>query len=203
MGVHMIMTLRRALAVAGAVVVALVATTGTAAADVVDPPGACVGSGTWQEGRLPETSTKHVPSDVITIPRKDVVSWSGAIGGAQLGDEVPRREIAGKVELQLPPPVGWITIDDWGGNSVRAANEGVHDYDLPSLLGGVKMKLRGQHSDAGSLTCSGSVFVQIDGSSPLLIAGIVGLVLSGGVLLYSGKAVFTKVAPAFEDVNPG
>lgn len=200
----MAMTVKRVLAGAGAVVLASLMAAGPAAADVVDPDGACVGSGSWAEGGLSETSTDHVPDDVIKIPRKDVVSWSGAIGDAQLGDEVPRRAIAGKVQIQLPPPIGWVTIDDWGGSSVRAANEGEHDYDLPSVLSGVKMKLRGEHSDAGSLTCAGSVFVEIDGgSNPLMIAGIVGMVLSGGALLYSGKAVFTKVAPAFEDVNPG
>jgi opacity protein-like surface antigen len=199
----MIKTSRRLLAVAGAVVLVLLMTAGPAAADVVDPSGACVGSGTWQEGGFSETSTDHVPDDVIEIPRKDEVSWSGAIGGAQLGDEVPRRDIAGKVELQLPPPVGWITVDDWGGSSVRAANEGVHDYDLPSVVSGVKMKLRGQHSDAGTLTCSGSVFVKVEGSNPLLIGGIVGMVLTGIALLFAGRPTFTQVGQTFEDVNPG
>jgi hypothetical protein len=196
--------LRRCVAAAAIAVIGSWTGATAVGADVVTPPGSCVGAGTWQDGGFSEASTEHVSSDVIKVPREDTVDWAGAIGNAQLGAEVPRREIAGKVEAKLPAPLGWITIDDWGGSSVRAANEGSHHYNLPSVLVGVKVKLRGEHHDAGKLTCEGSVFLQIEGgSNPLKIGAIGGMVVFGALLAYAGKPTFTKVEPAFEDVNPG
>jgi hypothetical protein len=92
---------------------------------------------------------------------------------------------------------------------VRYANTGDHEYDLPSFLVNVKMKLKGEHREApegsGAFTriCGGSVYVQIDGSTfsnPLAIAAIPGLALMLLLLVWSG---FSKVKPAFEDTNPG
>jgi hypothetical protein len=153
-----------------------------------------------------EDSREHERSDVIEVPAEDTVHWSGALEDHQLGDEVPRREINGSVDLQLPAPLGWVTIDDWDGSSVRAANEGDHHYDLPSVLVGIEMTLRGHHDENGQEFCEGSVKVKVEGSSlsnPLAIGGIAGMVVFGGLLFYAGRPVFTKVAPAYEDVNPG
>jgi len=168
--------------------------------------GDCHGSGHWEKSGQDEDSASHNPSDVISIPRADTVDWQGALDNHQLGDTVARRDISGKVELELPKPLGWVSIDSWGGSSVRAANAGKHSYNLPSVLTGVKLKVHGVHRDAGVVTCEGSVFVKVAGSAtsnPLLFAGIGGMVLFGGLLLFAGRPVFTKVAPAFEDVNPG
>lgn len=178
--------------------------TSVAHADVVNPAGACVGSGTWQQAGISETSTSHSSDDVIEVPQADTVKWSGNQAGYQLGAEGPERPISGEVQLDLP--VGTVTIDDWGNNSVRYANEGEHKYDLPSVLVGIKMRLHGEHRENGKVTCSGAVYVQVKGSAmenPLTWGALAGLVVSGGALLFAGKPVFKKVAPAFEDINPG
>lgn len=175
-----------------------------AAADVIDPPGACTGSGTWQEAGFTETSGDHEPSDVIEIPQSDTVSWEGSVGGAELGAEVARREISGEVQVDLP--VGTTTIDDWGGSSVRAANAGDHDYKLPDVLIGIEMTLHGEHREDGEVVCSGSVSVVVEGDpmdNPLAIPGIAGMVLFGAGMLLSGRASFSPAGPSFEEVNPG
>jgi hypothetical protein len=163
-----------------------------ASADVVVPKGACHGEGTWEKAGFTQKSGDHVPSDVIKVPRKDTVHWVGGIGTAQPGETIARRPIKGSVQLKLPPPLGWVTIDSWGKSSEAAANSGVHSYDLPNVLAGIKMKLRGEHFDNNTLTCRGSVFVQIDGSNPIKIAGLIGMIIFGLLLLYSGKPRFTK-----------
>jgi len=181
-------------------VLAVLLSAPAAGADVVTPPGACVGSGAWQRSGQQETSTDHDPSDVIEVPRSDTVRWAGNVKGFALGAEGPRRDISGEVQLDLP--IGSVTIDDWGGSSVRYANEGEHEYDLPNVLAGIKMKLHGEHRENGKVVCAGSVFVKIDGTSPLLIVavglGVVALLL----LFVAGRPVFKKLW-AYEDVNPG
>jgi hypothetical protein len=176
----------------------------SAGADVVDPPGACRGSGQWLESGLDETSAEHDRGDLIVIPRTDTVAWSGAVGDAALGAEGPRRDISGEVQLDLP--FGSVTIDDWGGSSVRYANEGTHEYDLPSILGGIEMRLHGAHRENGEEVCSGEVRVKVEGDAfdnPLAFAGLGGVAVSAVLLGLAGRARFTKVAPAFEDVNVG
>jgi hypothetical protein len=174
-----------------------------AAADVVTPPGSCAGSGTWQKAGFTELSSKHSPSDVIKVPQADTVRWAGNIKGFRLGSTGPRRPIDGAVELQLP--IGKVNIDTWGGTSARYANTGEHKYNLPSVLIGVKMKIKGFHKDNGKLTCSGSVYMKVEGSAfknPLALVAVGGLVIFGGLLLFAGRPVFKKLS-AFEDANPG
>lgn len=169
-----------------------------AGADIVSPPGACVGSATWSDGTT-ETSTDHRPSDVIVVPRADTVSWTGSQGAA--GADGPRRDISGKVTLDLP--VGTVTIDDWSGSSVRYANQGQHDYDLPSILAGVKMKLAGVHAENGTTTCQGSVYVEVAGGGPLKPLALGGLVLSGVALAFAGKPVSRGSKPLATDGDAG
>jgi hypothetical protein len=185
------------------VVVASLAAPGRAHADVVTPPGECVGTGAWQTAGLVESSSTHVPSDVISVPRADTVRWAGNIKGYQLGASGPGRAISGEVQLDLP--IGTATIDSWGGTSVRYANAGEHAYDLPSFLVGVKMRLHGEHRENGVVRCSGSVYVKVAGSAwsnPLSYGSLGVLAISAGVLLFAGRPVFRKQW-AFEDRNPG
>jgi hypothetical protein len=166
-----------------------------AGADVISPPGACSGTGRWLEAGFEETSAEHVPSDVIEVPLSDEVAWTGSVGGAAVGQEGPRREISGEVQLDLP--LGTVTIDDWGGSSTRYANEGVHDYKLPKVLAGVEVVLHGEHREDGQVVCSGSVHVQFEGSAtenPLTYGGLAGLVASGAMLYAAGRPAFRRVA---------
>jgi len=192
--------IRRAVSAALLLTVAICAAPGTAHADVITPAGACVGSGHWVKSGQTERSTAHQPSDVITVPRTDTVQWAGNIKGFALGAVGPRRPISGEVQLDLP--IGSVTIDSWGRTSVRYANQGEHHYDLPAILSGIKMKLHGQHRESGRVVCSGSVFVKVKGSNPLVFGALGLLVISGGMLFFAGRPVFRKLW-AFEDVNPG
>lgn len=171
-----------------------------ASADVISPPGECVAAGHWLNSGQTESSTTHNPGNVIKIPAKDTVQWAGNIKGYALGSTGPRRQIAGSVDFELP--IGSATIDSWGRSSVRYANTGQHKYNLPSILKGIKMKLQGSHSENGKVLCSGSVYVEISGTSPLVWGGVGLLVISGGMLFFAGRPVFRKLW-AFEDVNPG
>lgn len=184
-------------------VVGLLVAPSAARADVIAPAGECVGSGQWRLAALAETSTAHVPSDVVEVPRADTVRWSGNIKGYKVGDAGARRAISGEVQLDLP--VGTATIDSWSGSSVRYANEGEHAYDLPSVLVGVTMRLHGEHRENGTVRCSGSVYVKVAGSvwsNPLSYGSLGLLAISGGALVFAGRPVFRKKW-AYEDRNPG
>src|SRR3954466_10949685 len=155
--------------------------------NVVTPPGACIGTGTWLGSGQTESSAAHVPSDVVEIPAKDTVKYEGRIAGAPAVG--PERPISGFIKLALP--IGDLTIDSWGGTSKKYANSGQKAYDIPSAFKGIKLKLSGEHRDNGKLTCSGSVYLKVKGSgvsSPLGIASIGLFVISGGALVFAGRA---------------
>jgi hypothetical protein len=174
-----------------------------ASADVITPPGACVASGVWQNAGLNEESVKHQTSDVIEVPRKDTVAWKGNIKGYALGTAGPQRTISGEIQLDLP--IKEVTIDSWGGDSVRYANEGEHTYNLPSVLIGIEMRLHGEHRENNVVVCSGEVNVKVAGSiwsNPLTFADLGLLVISAAILYFAGKPVFKKNW-AYEDANPG
>ncbi|MEQ1786668.1 MAG: hypothetical protein ABL966_06420 [Acidimicrobiales bacterium] len=179
-----------------------------AAADVVDPTGACGASGEWEAEGVTRASPDFVPDDIIEIPQEDTVRWSGNIAGNELGAEGPRREISGEVDVDIAG-IGSATIDDWAGSSVRYANEGEHTYDIPDVLVNVKMRLHGEHREApegsGNFTrvCGGSVYLQVKGDTfgnPLAIAALVGMVASGAGLASAGVV---RKKWAFEDQNKG
>ena len=196
---------KRTMVAAGVGACALMMTAAPVRADVVDPPGACTGQGTWASDGKTYKSTDYSPDDVITIPQKDTVAWEGAIKGYAVGDTGPRREISGEVEVDVAGLFS-IPVDDWGGSSERYANQGEHEYDAPDTLVGIKIKLKGEHREApegsSSFTkvCSGSVYLKIDGSNPATVGALVLAVLSGGLMLYSGVV---KKKWAYEDTNPG
>ena len=114
--------------VAAFATVAVLAAPAPAAADIVNPAGACVGSGAWKAGGFTKTSPQLVPDDVIEIPRSDEVAWSGTVVGPAEGTS---REVAGRVALRLPPPFGAIDIADWGGEATDVERSGTYAYDLP------------------------------------------------------------------------
>lgn len=180
----------RILLVGGGAGFALLFTAGAAGADAITPPGACVGSGTWQEGGFSETTTDRSSSDTIEIPRSDTVEWAGNIGGHTADEESPEeREISGEIEIDLP--LGTVTIDDWGGTTRKYGNSGTHEYDLPNVASGVTLRLHGEHRENGTLVCSGAINLQIEGSgfdNPLSFVGIGGMVLTGAGVVFAGRA---------------
>lgn len=168
--------------------------------------GDCKGSGVFENAGFTKNSVDLSPTDVVEVPQKDTVHWSGSEHDAALGSAGPARDISGEVQLDLPFPLPKVTIDKWGNNSIRYANEGEHKYDVPSFVVGIKMKLHGEHREGGSPVCAGSVFVRVKGSAvsnPIFWAGVALTTVAGGVFLFAGRPVFAKIRPAFEDINPG
>jgi hypothetical protein len=184
MAVRSLVVLAVVLAAAG-----LAAPAAPSGADVVTPARACRGAGYWAQARFGERTVDLETDDVVDIPLDDVVRWTGRVGEAKPGDTTERRSVSGRIELELPLGQSRL-VNDWGGTSVKEATEGRHKYDLPFFFKGVKMKLSGHHDEDGRRVCSGSVYVQVEGSAlsnPLTWAGIVGVVLSLLALVWAGR----------------
>jgi hypothetical protein len=120
--------------------------------------GKCVGRGTI-DGKLYDPKVQ----DEATIPRKGKVLWEGSTGVAK------KRRTLGEVQVDFPPPIGPVTVGEWGKDgktSSKPGNTGTYTYDLPSLIAGVEIPVHGTHTEPG-IRCSGNITVKIDGTSPL------------------------------------
>jgi hypothetical protein len=163
------------------------ALSGPAAADVVSPAGACVGSGSWKAGGFTKTSQQLTPDDIVEVPRADEVSWSGRVEGPAVGTS---RNVAGRVALQLPPPLGAVDIADWGGAATEVQRSGTYAYDLPSLVpSGVVLDLLANHDEGGQRQCTAHLRVMVAGGpfdSPLIWVVLAGLLVSTGLLALLG-----------------
>jgi hypothetical protein len=169
---------RRATAIVVATLVATVALLGpvsAANADVTTPPGRCVGQASFAngvKGPFTVSSADLQPSDVTTIPMKDTVTWNGSLTGVA----EQQREISGFIRIDMPWPIPDITVDSWSGPSSRVQNNGVKDYSLPSVTPrGVEFRVFGEHRENGTVFCTGSAKVKVDGSAlgPFSIASLV------------------------------
>jgi hypothetical protein len=160
-----------------------------AAADLAEPAGACAGTATWREAGVAVVSTAADPADVVEIPRRDVVEWSGRVVGPQPG---ATRPVAGAVGLRLPPPFGLLPVNRWDGPATAVEAAGVEAYDLPALVpAGVVFTLGVEHREDGEVFCTGTAHLRIAGGafdSPLIWVGVVGVLLFGGLLLAAGRA---------------
>jgi hypothetical protein len=160
-----------------------------AVADLIDPPGACVATVAWQGGGPKIVSTERSPDDVVEIPRKATVDWSGRVVGPQAGVE---RAIDGEVFLDLPPLLGGITLGDWAGRTSDVDKSGTYDYDLPSIIpAGVVFTVVGEHAENGKVHCDGEADVMIKGGpfdSPLIWAALGGLLLFGLLTALAGRS---------------
>jgi hypothetical protein len=159
-----------------------------AAAELVDPPGSCVGTGAWQDAGFSVDSSVANPADIIEIPRADAVSWTGQVNGPQEGDPRP---IAGSISLKLPPPLGFVTFRSWEGTGITVTSAGTETYDLSEQVpAGVVFQLRGEHQEGGAVFCSGSAQLRIAGGPFDTIwvwIALAGTVLMGLLLLLTGR----------------
>jgi hypothetical protein len=181
------------------------AVSGPAGAEAVSPPGACVVNGKWKKAGITVRSVEHEPSDVIDIPRRDIVGWKGRIKGGAGDKNTKRRDISGRVTIEMPLGQS-VEVNTWDGTSVRTAKKGRRGYNLPSIFSGVKLKLHGEHSENGQKVCSGSVYLQVEGSAtsnPLLWAAVAGLVISAGALVFAARPVRGDVDPLTGEVVSG
>lgn len=158
-------TLRNALVAATTVAVALAATAVPAHADVTNPPGRCVGSASFAKGvtgPFTISSSQLQPGDVTKVPVKDTVQWSGSL----VGVAPTEREISGYVRIDMPWPLPDINLDSWSGPSSKTQNSDTKEYSLPSATPrGVELRVYGEHREAGTLFCSGSAKIEIEGST--------------------------------------
>ena len=187
----------------GAVIAAAVAIpVAMASADVVTPSGECTATGKWVTAGVTHSSTQYQPSDVVLVPQKDTVNWTGQELGKPIGYFGPPRPIDGKVQVTIPFGIS-VTVWHWGGHaSPRYSNDGQEAYDVPSALIGIKLKLSGYESDNGKTVCSGSVYVEVEGSKTKNPVGWGAL--AGSVIFLAGMlaAGFRKTRLAYDDVNP-
>jgi hypothetical protein len=127
--------------------------------------GKCTAEGTVFSGNPPRSAGPYNPKvvDKVTVPRKGDVKWKGGTGVT--GDRAAR----GEVRVEFPPPVGKVTVGEWGKNGKkvgRPSNSGTYHYSLPSLIAGIKIPVSGEHHEPG-IDCVGAVLVTIKGRSPL------------------------------------
>jgi hypothetical protein len=175
--------------VAGTVAVAFFVAASPASADITEPAGRCAGQASFAngvDGPFTVSSTDLQSGDVTTIPLEDTVTWTGKLSGAVSGS----REISGFLKIDMPWPIPDITLNDWGGTSSRTENADTTDYSLPSITPrGVELRVYGEHREAGSVFCSGSTKVKLEGSSfgPFAIASVVLLAASALVAAVASK----------------
>jgi hypothetical protein len=172
-----------------AVAACLVLAAPPAAADLAEPAGACAGTAAWRDAGVAVDSAAADPADVVEIPRRDVVEWSGRVAGPEPG---AARPVAGAVGLLLPPPIGLFPVNRWDGPATAVAAAGAEAYDLPALVpAGVVFTLGVEHREDGEVFCTGTAHLRIAGGafdSPLIWVGVVGVLLFGGLLLAAGRA---------------
>ena len=135
--------------------------------------GPCTGTGTIN-GKVYDPKI----DDLAVVPRAGEVHWRGTVKPVR-----GTRAIEGTVYLKLPPPFGHVVIGNgtWNGRSSRYANSGVYTYNLPAVLVGPKFTLFGHHAERGKVVCTGSIDVQISGSTlknPAFIASLLFTVLA-------------------------
>ena len=156
---------RRALAgcvASGIAVGALVTLASPAGATLAGP---CSGQGTFavgskDSGKGPFVAEKIPASQVVTVPLKDSVTWSGSVAVA-----AAQRNINGFVAVKLPWPFSGFTVDSWNGPSSKVANNGVKTYKLPSLIPrDTEFKVYGAHHEPNGVNCAGFVRIKVEGS---------------------------------------
>jgi hypothetical protein len=157
--------------------------TAPAAADVSDPPGACVATTTWGPGGVTVDTASVDPADVIGVPRADAVNWSARVNGPAEGTVRP---VAGSVALALPAPLGHVTIGEWTGSTGKIETSGIET--LPDLLpAGVVFDLRMEHYENGALFCTATMRLRVTGGpDPIAWASLALTLLFGALLTLVG-----------------
>lgn len=131
------------------------------------PAGASLVGGCKASGTIVQTGKSYdaVTTDFAKVPRTGDVQWRGSV-------PVPatQRVAVGEVQVKFPWPVGDVEIGRWGKDGKRTsrnANTGTYRYDFPATIAGVKALVHGRDQEPSGVTCTGSVVVQVEGTSPL------------------------------------
>lgn len=166
---------------------------GSTVADLDDDGTGCEGTASFETGTEADGPFTIVASDVgdetIVVPRSDTVTWTGSV------DRAPG-DYDGWIAIDLPAPLGTVTIDTWSGDSEQTSNSGVEEYDLPWLVpSGVEVTVRGEHADDNG-TCAATVTVEIEGGpfdTPIAPISIGGTVVTGAGFLALLRPLFRRV----------
>jgi len=157
------------------------------------PAGATVSPECQGNGQFVKLGKTYHASDtgVDVIDRVDDVNWDGSITGT-----TGNQPYSGKIEVELPPPFGKVSVDSWSGTTDSTSNSGTKHYDLPGFVpANVEFEVSGSHTQ-GPITCTGSVKLKIEGSGlgpfslatlALTLAFGAGLVLAGLQGNYAGS----------------
>ena len=150
------------------------------------PSGATVSPECSGNGKFTNKGVTYHASDagVDQIKRVDDVIWDGTITGVPGGQQA----YSGKIQVELPPPFGKVSVDSWGGTTDSTGNNGTKHYDIPGFVpANVEFKVSGNHTQGG-ISCTGSVKVKIEGSGfgPFSIATLVLTLLFGAGMVLSG-----------------
>jgi hypothetical protein len=150
-----------------------------AAADVSDPPGACVVTATWGGSGATVDSASTNPGEVIDVPQTKEVTWSARVNGPTEGTV---RSVAGSVSLVLPAPFGTVTLGRWSGVTGKIATSGT--ANLPGLVpAGVAFQIRMEHYENGVLFCTASVQLRTSGGPSPIAWGCLALTALFGALM--------------------
>jgi hypothetical protein len=148
--------------------------------------GPCDGKAEWTDG-LSVIASELRPGEVVEIPQKATVEWTGSIALDPPPDGP--RDVSGWVKVKLPFPIGQVTVGDWSDSGTLVESTGTYEYDLPSLVAGFEVPVTAKHWEgnrtfAGAATCEGDVTVKLAGTNPLgFITGGLTLISIAGVYL--------------------
>jgi hypothetical protein len=172
-------------------------TAGPASADIATPPGRCLVTASFavgaSDGPFRVSSRTLQPSDVVEVPLADTVTWTAEV----VGEEPVPREMSGYVAIDLPWPLGSLSLGEWSGLSALVSNRGTDDYDLPaSTPRGVDVAVRAEQRENGKVLCSGAATVTVAGSpfdSPATLVSLGGLGVSGVAVVLAGRAKYRSI----------
>jgi hypothetical protein len=144
--------------------------------------GPCTGTGTLQQtGKTYDARAVNL----VKIPHKGDVTYSGRTQASG------KRVAVGQVVLSFPPPIGDVTLGDWGmdGKATGSSGKSGHyHYDVTDLIAGIKFPISGYDKEPGLPLCSGSVVLQIDGTSKVAWASLVFTVIAAAGVALSIRA---------------
>ena len=132
-------------------------------------------------------------SEPVEIAATDTVEWRVTVPGSSTTPEPMR----GRLEIDLPWPLGTQTLESWSGTATQGEATGLYTYELTKAFPrGTPFTVTGTHSEPG-VTCVGEVSLQVDGGpfdTWLIWVALGGLLVSGILLLVAGRSRWVQVA---------
>jgi hypothetical protein len=129
----------------------------------------------------------------VEIGSEDAIEWRVTVPGSVTSPQPMR----GRIEIDLPWPLGTQTVETWSGTTTVNEARGLYTYELTKAFPrGVPFTVVGHHAQPG-VSCRGQVALQVAGGpfdSWWIWVGLGGMVVSGIALLLAGRARWVQVA---------